>query len=367
MKSTSQLPIPGLDQQSSFDVAYETNPNQAWESINHLTRATNANELEVGFDITLQAGQELSGASELTIYRADNQNPELISIANWNKKSSLPKKLPAQDLFQLRRPKLWIPGKRCNTLLHQAARASHLSYLASAPLGHPNAYIGLLAIADTQTPPSESILSITELMTNTITSLIEQHAKLDLIQSELENKQHRINEIDILEEQISEGLILLDHNLKIQRLNLSAEMILGYAGKEVLHQPVEKILIGTETLLPALIEAQQGKSSYNLGNLRLYRRNGEAFIAIVRMFPIFGDENVEGVIILINDLSEKEAIRIQTQQLEQRAILGEITAIFAHEVRNPINNISTGLQLMAHNLPENDPNQDAIDRLFERR
>jgi signal transduction histidine kinase len=40
-----------------------------------------------------------------------------------------------------------------------------------------------------------------------------------------------------------------------------------------------------------------------------------------------------------------------------------VTAVFAHEVRNPINNISTGLQLMALNLPDTDPNQEIIARL----
>jgi signal transduction histidine kinase len=62
-------------------------------------------------------------------------------------------------------------------------------------------------------------------------------------------------------------------------------------------------------------------------------------------------------------MSEKEQIQVQAQQLEQRALLGEVTAIFAHEVRNPINNISTGLQLMGYNLPEDDPNQEIIARL----
>jgi signal transduction histidine kinase len=49
--------------------------------------------------------------------------------------------------------------------------------------------------------------------------------------------------------------------------------------------------------------------------------------------------------------------------LEQRAILGEVTSVFAHEVRNPINNISTGLQLMAMNLPAKDPNVEVCKRL----
>jgi signal transduction histidine kinase len=40
-------------------------------------------------------------------------------------------------------------------------------------------------------------------------------------------------------------------------------------------------------------------------------------------------------------------------------------AIFAHEVRNPINNISTGLQVMAMNLPQEDPQQNSINRMLQ--
>jgi signal transduction histidine kinase len=44
-------------------------------------------------------------------------------------------------------------------------------------------------------------------------------------------------------------------------------------------------------------------------------------------------------------------------------VLGEVTAVFAHEVRNPINNISTGLQLISLNLPAQDQNQETLSRL----
>ncbi len=40
-------------------------------------------------------------------------------------------------------------------------------------------------------------------------------------------------------------------------------------------------------------------------------------------------------------------------------------AIFAHEVKNPINNITSGLQLMAHLLEEGDPKQDNIQRMLD--
>jgi signal transduction histidine kinase len=75
-------------------------------------------------------------------------------------------------------------------------------------------------------------------------------------------------------------------------------------------------------------------------------------------------DKVLGALVILSDVSEHEQTKTRTQQLEQRALLGEVTAVFAHEVRNPINNISTGLQLMAINTPKADTEQqELIQRL----
>jgi signal transduction histidine kinase len=74
-------------------------------------------------------------------------------------------------------------------------------------------------------------------------------------------------------------------------------------------------------------------------------------------------QNILGAVMIINDLSEEYATREQINILQKLAFLGEITSIFAHEVRNPINNISTGMDLISLTLPENDQNQDTIARI----
>jgi signal transduction histidine kinase len=73
-------------------------------------------------------------------------------------------------------------------------------------------------------------------------------------------------------------------------------------------------------------------------------------------------DRLQGVLVVVR-FGEHEQFQVRNQQLEQRALLGEVTAIFAHEVRNPINNISTGLQLLAYNLSRDDPNREVINRL----
>ena len=108
----------------------------------------------------------------------------------------------------------------------------------------------------------------------------------------------------------------------------------------------------------------RGISTHDLGSVYLHRRNGISFPAHVKVLPVLNQEKVVSLLILLRDLSEHEQTRIRTQQLEQRAVLGGFTAIFAHEVRNPINNISTGLQLINTRLPKEDPNQKVIKRML---
>jgi signal transduction histidine kinase len=62
-------------------------------------------------------------------------------------------------------------------------------------------------------------------------------------------------------------------------------------------------------------------------------------------------------------MSEQQAIENQTEILAQRALLGEVSAIFAHEVRNPINNISTGVQYAAANLGKDHPLAESLERV----
>jgi signal transduction histidine kinase len=140
---------------------------------------------------------------------------------------------------------------------------------------------------------------------------------------------------------------------------------LGYATEEVAGQRIENVLIGSEDLKASFQVVQNEQRIGSIGSIKLFRRNGESFQADLRIIPIISESSLTSIIILFHDLSKQEEYRLKNQQLEQRALLGEVTASFAHEVKNPINNIFTGLQLLAINLPQDDPNQKNIARLEE--
>jgi PAS domain S-box-containing protein len=339
--------------------------NKLWQGVNQVINALQEDTIETSISAALKAGQDLTEANYLALYRLKEHSPQLERITNLGPEGVFPELLSAHELVHLSRVKVWEAGKRSSSTLHHSARNSGLAYLATAPIGQENAIVGVIAVGDEQPAASEYIQQAIQLLAATTTVIFQRHSWGSNLQTQINDLAARMLFATALEERTREGVLTLTPDLRIVRMNPAVELMMGYAGSEVAGQPVEKVLIGPEGLMPALLAAQQGNPTYNLGNVHLYRRYGEAFLALVRIFPVLHAEKTEQIIVFITDLSEQEQTRLHTQQLEHRALLGEVTAIFAHEVRNPINNLSTGLQLMAINLPEDDPNQENIARMLQ--
>jgi len=336
---------------------------QMLESLEQMHRAAELKDLGEALRQVLLATKTLTGASHLCIYELDEVDGK-ISRAAWSgEKDFFPEWLPPQDLNNLNEPLLWTPGKRSVADLQRSARAARMAYLATTPLGKNSTPLGILAVAGESAPLPEPLMNQLRLVASSATVIIQQHRRLAALSAEIRSQGLESVMQGAVEEAVRDGLIVLSPDLTILRLNQAASAALGYANQEVRGQPATSILIGAESVLAALAAAKDGMPTYDLDDARLYRRSGQAFLALVSVVPVLAEGRLQGILILVSDQSERERILAQAQQFEQQALLGEVTAIFAHEVRNPINNISTGLQLMAYSLPQDDPNQELISRL----
>ena len=336
---------------------------QLWEALSALAAAPQEDNLTDAIQAALDAGSLLTGASLLVVYQVDGESYALKRMSARGDSALLPERIHPQDVVPLQTPHLWTPGKRSQSSLHRAARASNLSFLASVPLGKPEALVGLLAIAADQMIPSEQILDLMSILGATITSIFQNQFVRASLQSDIQTHVTELTIAGAVREMVQDGIVIISPDLSIEELNPSAEAILGYATREVRGQTYQNLLVGTENLIPTFITTQPGITIHDVGNIKLYRRNGNSFLAHVRTIPIVVDNELAKFMILIQDLSQEEEFRLRNQTLEQRAILGELNASFAHEVRNPINNLSTGLQVMAINLPADNPYQELISRL----
>jgi PAS domain S-box-containing protein len=344
----------------------EEERNQAlWNHLNQLSRALLSSDLEKSLSLVLQASQALTGASLLCIYQVSSNRPCLQRIAFTGTDSTFPEEITDQDFAHLQSPVLWIKGKRASINLHRLAHTSNTSYIASAPIGETNAFIGLVVASDEKLNAFTNLLPQLTFLSSQINNIIQGYALNTQLQQDIQEYLTKVLINDSIYNTMEDGVIILSPELTINSLNPSAELYLGYATEEISGQKIENVLIGSDDLKGSFQVVQDEQRMDSIGSIKLYRRNGESFQANIRIIPIVSNNTINSIIILFHDLSDQEEYRLKNQQLEQRATLGEVTASFAHEVRNPINNIFTGLQLLAINLPPEDPNQKNIARLEE--
>lgn len=338
---------------------------ELYSALEILAGITSFPDLDTSLKQALHCCQMMTGADSICIFQAAGDSPHLNNICEIipEGESPFPSNLSSTNLIRLHEPMIWSPGKRVNSELHRAARIANLTYLATIPLGQEGALMGLLVIGDHQMPPAEELLPIAEIASAAITSALQYFIYTINTRINQQKLNTALNIENVLIDHAEEGMIIIDHNQSIISMNPAAELILGYDSSEVVGKDVRTILIGSETLEPAFNAAFENIPTHNLGTVTLHRRQGQAFMAHIQTLPIIEEGKADNIAIILADVSENEQIRLRTQQLEQRALLGNVTAIFAHEVRNPINNISTGLQLIAMKLNPDDPNQELISKL----
>jgi len=338
---------------------------QRWEAMHMLSLASQQEDLAACIRQVLQAGSFLTGASHLMLYTPSGSQFTLKLDAAFGRSEDFPAALDPADFGHLRTPKIWQVGKPIESSLHKAAHAAKLSYLASTPLDITDPNTGLLAVASADSQPPADLVPMLQILAATAATARMHTAVLAVLQKETSRLGDSAVINAALQEHVQDGLLFTDEQMRVIEINPAAEAMLGYSSAEISGRPANDVLISPQSLLPAMERALLDGKDAELGERKLHRRDGTEFLASLRIAPVFKPGSPGKLAVVFTDLSEHEAFHLQSQQLQQRAWLGEITAYFAHEVRNPINSISTGLQLMQISLPEQDPMQEQIKQLQE--
>jgi len=324
-----------------------------------------------GQNFTVLLQQILSQAASLLdaeiacIYKASGSKPQLIQYATNLKMDSndLPNLLTSEELANSQMPFLWKMENPPVTYLQRTAASADYKFLVTVPLGQDTAKFGLFVAGGKIPDQNPNTLALAQLITSYLSGFLEDQIAVNNL-TNLTNKVKQVVKIqNEIISNLEEGVLILSPDLTIAEINPAAETILGYSNAEVLRQHVDSILIGSESLGSVFSSAQQGLPSMTSSELTLHRRNGKSFPAQVMVIPVINNDRLLSVIALIQDMSEEEQSLAARKQLEQRAILGEVTAIFAHEVRNPINAIMLSLQVMEDNLEEDHANRKWIENI----
>ena len=337
--------------------------DQRWKALQILSETPQIFDPPKATKKIMQAGLLLTGASFIALY-LPTENKSLSIAYEWGKSGFLPKDIDNNEIKDLRVPYTWTSGSHSVSNIHKNAIASGLSYIATIPIRNNSPQEGILVIGDQIAQPPKDLDPLLYILVSAISTCKEINNKILNINENLNSLSNRLFISELIKDIITDGLIFITKDHNIIDLNTPAAMMLGYTIDEVKGKNIGEILIGEQSI-PHLLQSipDDFEGLKNLGDINLHRRDGHPLLINIKTTPVVVENQSDIIALLLSDLSQHEEIRNRAKQLEQQAFLGEVMAIFAHEVRNPINNISTGLQVMASNFPKAHPIQNDIDRI----
>ena len=336
-----------------------------FDHVIQLAELSEASSLNFALQKSIPILRGLFNAKLINIYWLDDDGMVYRRNYGYDPNKLLPTQLPVSDMMMLSRPMVWRNNLNSEAKSNKDTSLLQLNYFVSIPLGVRQGVVGLLLIGYKTTTPPKGVEKIMEFVRVNFNATIAHFNLTENILHEVKSRDQKIHLQNYLINNLKEGVIVLTPELAIQKVNSASEIMLGYSESEILLKPIEDVIIGPSILLSSFADAQKGVPTHNLGNLQIHHRSGYPFSVKIQILPIMDGKKVENIVVIISDVSEYEQITLRTQQLENRAILGEFISAFAHDIRNPINNISTSLQLLTRKMPEDDPSLEIVDRLTE--
>jgi len=184
----------------------------------------------------------------------------------------------------------------------------------------------------------------------------------------LEQKALQIERLKEFHENIIEslniGVLTVDLENCIESWNPQMERLLGIPRQ----QAVGRVL--ADALPPDLVaeiasrfREEHVTSIYKFG---LHSPGGQRFVVNASFAPLVGKNGQRlGRLILLDDITQRVRLEEQMLQNEKLTSLGLLAAGVAHEVNTPLAVISNYIQMLAKQIPTEDPRQKTIDKIVK--
>lgn len=189
-----------------------------------------------------------------------------------------------------------------------------------------------------------------------------------------QEQQERAAELELLKEfnesiveSINVGLMAVDLNGRITRLNSALEEIVSISREDAIDRPVQELFADdfADVLQQVLgVDAWHLRQTRNIYKLHTATRAGRPLTLNIALAPLWG-ENTEqtGALVVFEDVSERLHLEEQLQQREKLSSIGLLAAGVAHEVNTPLTGVSSYTQMLLNMLPENDPKHALLEKV----
>ncbi len=186
--------------------------------------------------------------------------------------------------------------------------------------------------------------------------------------SSLEQKAAQIERLKDFSENIVEslnvGVLAVDLEGCVESWNTQLEQMIGVPRHEAVGRKLEEVLpldLVAEVAARAGAEHISGIYKFHLRN-----RAGRPIVVNVSIAPLVGKAGEHiGRLILLDDITQRVRLEEQLVQTEKLTSLGLLAAGVAHEVNTPLAVISNYVQMLAKQLPGDDPRHKLIEKIVK--
>ncbi len=209
---------------------------------------------------------------------------------------------------------------------------------------------------------SEELQSTNEELETAKEELQSSNEELTTLNDELKNRNQIISRLNAdltnVSENVDSAVLLVDRNLKIRLFNPAAERILNFVSGQIgLSLTSVSMGIVVEDLEKAVLESI---SDNRLIARRVRDKDGRVFELRVRPYFIEKDQ-VDGAVLAFIDIDELEKTR-------RLAAVGETAGMVGHDIRNPLQAITSDVYLAKTELAAIAPSaekENALESLHE--
>jgi PAS domain S-box-containing protein len=150
---------------------------------------------------------------------------------------------------------------------------------------------------------------------------------------------------------MTNGLITVDMMGRISSVNVAATRIIGYAKEQLLGRTVRQVLVSSNGLEHLLAEAMHKGVPCTNRETVITHRDGSEIPVGLNTSPLRDNQGVvTGLLLVFDDLSERKRMEAERRKMNRLEDLVQMSAILAHELRNPLGAISMGIQHLAHKI-----------------
>jgi two-component system, NtrC family, sensor kinase len=184
----------------------------------------------------------------------------------------------------------------------------------------------------------------------------------------LEQKAMQIERLKDFSENIVEslkiGVLTVDLEDCIESWNPQLEDLLAISRSEALRRKLHDVL--PQDLVAEISSRASSDHVSGIYKFHLNTRAGNHLVVNASIAPLVGKSGARlGRLILLDDITQRVRLEEQMVQTEKLTSLGLLAAGVAHEVNTPLAVISNYIQMLAKQIPSDDPRQKTIERIVK--